>query len=146
MNVCSIGGLDPIPYQVPYTTSKFAVAGLTKALRAELKPQGIHVCGIYPSFIRTRLMERGHFRGYSEETAAARRDFVNAMFHTGLLEPPENVAEAIWKGVTQQKADVVVGTAKFWTTAYHLFPGLMKPIFRRTFGMGEHVKVKPEQQ
>lgn len=139
VNVCSIGGLDPIPYQIPYTTSKFAVAGLTKSLHAELKPKGIHVCGIYPSFIRTRLMERGRFRGYSEETAQARHDFVNAAFHTALLEKPENVAAAIWKGLKQQKSDVVVGTAKFWTTTYHLLPWVMKPIFRRTFGMGEHL-------
>jgi NADP-dependent 3-hydroxy acid dehydrogenase YdfG len=140
VNVCSIGGLDPIPYQIPYTTSKFGIAGLTKSLRTELKPKGIHVCGIYPSFIRTRLMERGHFRGYTPETAQARHDFVNAMFHTALLEKPEDVATAIWTGVKQQKTDIVVGTAKFWTTTYHLLPWLMKPIFRRVFGMGEQLE------
>lgn len=140
VNVCSIGGLDPIPYQVPYTTSKFAVAGFTKSLRTELKPKGIHVCGIYPSFIRTQLMERGHFRGYSEETAEARYDLVDKAFHSPLLEKPEDVAVAIWKGVKQQRSDVVVGTAKFWTTAYHLLPGVMKPIFRRVFGMGEQLQ------
>ncbi|MBD1909134.1 MULTISPECIES: SDR family oxidoreductase [unclassified Leptolyngbya] len=138
VNVCSIGGLDAIPYQVPYTTSKFAATGLTKSLQTELKPKGIHVCGIYPSFIRTRLMERGRFRGYSPETAEARHDLVNAAFHSALLEVPEDVATAIWNSVTYQQSDVIVGSAKLWTTAYHLLPGLMKPMIRRIFGMGEH--------
>ncbi|HEY9738659.1 MAG TPA: SDR family oxidoreductase [Trichocoleus sp.] len=138
VNLCSIGGLDPIPYQVPYTTSKFAIAGLTKSLRSELKPKGIRVCGIYPSFIRTRLMERGRFRGYSEETAQARHDLVNALFHSAILETPEDVAAAVWKAVSKQRTDVIVGSAKLWTTSYHLLPVLMKPIFRRVFGMGEH--------
>jgi NAD(P)-dependent dehydrogenase (short-subunit alcohol dehydrogenase family) len=137
VNVSSIGGLDPIPYQVPYTTSKYAVTGLTKALHAELSPKGIHVCGIYPSFIRTRLMERGLFRGKDEETAHARYELVDKAFHSPLLEKPEDVAEAIWKAVKYQRSEAVVGTAKFWTTAFHLFPGLMKPIFRRVFGMRE---------
>lgn len=137
VNISSIGGLDPIPYQVPYTTSKFAITGLTKSLRSELAPKGIHVCGIYPSFIRTQLMERGLFRGNQPETAHARYELVDRAFHSPFLETPEDVANAIWKAVTQQKGDVVVGTAKLWTTLYHTVPGLMKPIFRRVFGMSD---------
>ena len=138
VNVSSIGGLDPIPFQVPYTTSKYAITGLTKALHAELSPKGIHVCGIYPSFIRTRLMERALFRGKDKQTAQARYELVDKAFHSPLLEKPEDVAQAIWHAVKYRKSDVVVGTAKFWTTIFHLFPNLMKPIFRRVFGMGEY--------
>ncbi|MBD2775219.1 SDR family NAD(P)-dependent oxidoreductase [Iningainema tapete] len=139
VNVSSIGGLDPIPYQVPYTTSKYAITGLTKSLHAELSPKGIHVCGIYPSFIRTRLMERAIFRGKSEETKQARYQLINTAFNSPLLEKPEDVAKAIWRGVKYKKANVVVGTANFWSSAFHLFPGLMKPIFRRIFGMSDRL-------
>ncbi|WP_414581652.1 SDR family NAD(P)-dependent oxidoreductase [Scytonema sp. PCC 10023] len=139
VNISSIGGLDPIPYQVPYTTSKFAVTGLTKALRAELSPKGIHVCGIYPSFIRTQLMERGIFRGKDESMAHARYELVDKALHSRVLETPEDVAKAIWNGVQHRRADVIVGTAKLWTAMFHLFPGLMKSITRRVFGMKERL-------
>lgn len=137
VNLSSIGGLDPIPYQVPYTTSKFAITGFTKSLRAELAPKGIHVCGIYPSFIRTQLMERGLFRGNHEGTAEARYHFVDRAFHSPFLETPEDVAHAIWRGVKHRKSDVVVGTAKLWTTLYHAVPGLINPVVRRIFGMSD---------
>jgi NAD(P)-dependent dehydrogenase (short-subunit alcohol dehydrogenase family) len=137
VNISSIGGLDPIPYQVPYTTSKYAITGLTKSLRAELAPKGIHVCGIYPSFIRTRLMERGLFRGNQPETAHARYELVDRAFHSPFLETPEDVANAIWQGVKHRKSDVLVGTAKLWTTLYHTIPGLVNPIVRRIFGMSD---------
>jgi NAD(P)-dependent dehydrogenase (short-subunit alcohol dehydrogenase family) len=137
VNISSIGGLDPIPYQVPYTTSKFAVTGLTKSLRAELASKGIRVHGIYPSFIRTQLMERGLFRGNQEETAQARYELVDRAFHSPLLETPEDVANAIWKGMKHHKPDVLVGTAKLWTTLYHTVPGLVNPIVRRVFGMSD---------
>ncbi|GAA6623144.1 SDR family NAD(P)-dependent oxidoreductase [Scytonema sp. NUACC26] len=137
VNVSSIGGLDPIPFQIPYTTSKYAVTGLTKALRAELSPKGVRVCGIYPSFIRTRLMERALFRGKDEEMVRKRYQLIDRAFHSPLLEKPEDVAKAIWQAVKYQQSDVLVGTAKFWTTAFHLFPGLMKSIVRQVFGMRE---------
>ncbi|MBW4560442.1 MAG: SDR family oxidoreductase [Mojavia pulchra JT2-VF2] len=137
VNVSSIGGINPIPYQVPYSTTKYAVTGLTKALHAELSPKGIQVCGIYPSFIRTHLMERGIFRGEDEETAHARYELVDKALHSPVLEKPEDVAQAIWSAVKYQRSEVLVGTAKLWTAAFHLFPSLMKSISRRVFGMKE---------
>ena len=137
VNVSSIGGLDPIPYQIPYTTSKYAVTGLTKALHAELSPLGIQVCGIYPSFIRTSIVERTIFRGEDEEITQARHDLVDMAMHTPVLEKAEDVAQAIWHAVKYQRSDVIVGTAKLWNTTFQLFPGLMKSILRRVFGMKE---------
>lgn len=134
VNVVSIGGLDPIPYQVPYTTSKHALTGLTKSLRSELEPKGIHVCGIYPSFIRTQLYERALFRG---EDAKNRFEFMYKAFHSPILETPEYVAQTLRHAIERRQKDVLVGTAHFWTTMFHLVPGVMKPIVRRVFGMAD---------
>ena len=139
VNVSSIGGIDPIPYQIPYTTSKYAVTGLTKSLHAELSPKGIHVCGIYPSFIRTNLMDRGIFRGESEETASSRYELVDKALHSPFLEKSEDVANAIWKGV-QEQSDVLVGTAKLWNASFQIVPGVMKTLVRQVFGMRERQK------
>jgi NAD(P)-dependent dehydrogenase (short-subunit alcohol dehydrogenase family) len=85
----------PIPYQTPYTTSKYAVTGLTEALHAELTPKGIQVCGIHPNFIKTDLMERAIFRGKNQEDFQQRHDFVEKAVKSPFLESPEKVAQAI---------------------------------------------------
>lgn len=135
VNVGSIGGKVPIPYQTPYTTSKYAVTGLTEALHAELEAKGIRVCGIHPNFIKTDLMERAIFRGKDEQDAQQRHDWVQNAVNNPLLENPEKVAQAILDAVKHHKSDVLVGSAKVSKTAYNFFPGLMQWVFRRTFAM-----------
>jgi short-subunit dehydrogenase len=137
VNVGSIGGLNAIPYLVPYTTSKFAVTGLTKSLQAELSPKGVQVCGVYPSFIGTNFMERAIFRGNDEKTTQARYQLADKARHIPGLEKPEDVSEAIWKAVKYRHKNQIVGTAKVWTTVYQLFPGLAEPLVRLVFGMSE---------
>ncbi len=82
-------------------------------------------------------MERGLFRGNHEGTAHARYELVDRAFNSPLLETPEDVANAVWKAVKHRKADVLVGSARLWTTLYHTVPGLMNPIVRRIFGMSD---------
>ncbi len=135
VNVGSIGGKVPIPYQTPYTASKYAVTGMTEALHAELEAKGIRVCGIHPNFIKTDLMERAIFRGKDEQDAQQRHDFVANAVKSPLLETPEQVANAIWDAVKHHKSDVLVGSATISKTAYNFFPGLMQWVFRRTFAM-----------
>ncbi|HEV2609882.1 MAG TPA: SDR family oxidoreductase [Noviherbaspirillum sp.] len=54
INMASIGGRVPMPWLATYSASKFAVAGLTDALRYELASRSaIEVCGMYPGFVDT---------------------------------------------------------------------------------------------
>ena len=53
VNITSIGGKVPLPHLVPYTASKFALVGLSEALRAELAPHGIYVTTVSPGLMRT---------------------------------------------------------------------------------------------
>ncbi|WP_210184015.1 SDR family NAD(P)-dependent oxidoreductase [Filomicrobium insigne] len=53
----SVLGLVAAPYRGAYCASKFALEGLTDALRLELKDSGIHVSLIEPGPIRTRFVE-----------------------------------------------------------------------------------------
>lgn len=133
VNVISIGGKVPIPYLVPYSTSKFALTGLTEAMHSELKPKGIHVCGIYPSVIKSSLMERAIFRGKDEQDIEARRNQLNQVLSTPVVEKPEDVAKAIWEGVKNRRSEVLVGSANVSNAAYGLFPGLMQWVFRQGF-------------
>lgn len=133
VNLASIGGKVPIPYLVPYCTSKFAVNGLTEAMHSELKPKGIHVCGIYPNVIRSSLMERAIFRGKDEEDAQARRQQLEQVISVPVVEKPEDVAKAVWDAVKNQRAEILVGSASVSKAAYGLLPGFMQWVFRQGF-------------
>lgn len=53
VNVSSIDGLIALPYQAMYSASKFALEGLTEALRMEVKQFGIHVVLVEPGDTNT---------------------------------------------------------------------------------------------
>jgi len=53
--VASLAGLNPFPFLGPYSVSKTALLGLTKALAAELAPRNIRVNCIAPGVIETKF-------------------------------------------------------------------------------------------
>ncbi|NVO21531.1 MAG: SDR family oxidoreductase [Bacteroidetes bacterium] len=53
INFSSIGGLMGLPFQGFYSASKFAIEGLSEALRMEVKPFGIKVVAIRPGDFHT---------------------------------------------------------------------------------------------
>jgi uncharacterized protein len=48
INMSSVAGLIAAPMYSIYTATKYGVRGFTDALRREVAPFGVHVCGIYP--------------------------------------------------------------------------------------------------
>ena len=48
VNISSIGGKIAVPHLAPYCASKFALIGLSDAVRAELDPYGIRVTTVSP--------------------------------------------------------------------------------------------------
>jgi NAD(P)-dependent dehydrogenase (short-subunit alcohol dehydrogenase family) len=63
VNITSIGGKIAIPHLTPYTTSKFALVGLSKAMRAELAKDGIVVTTVCPGLMRTGSPRNAIFKG-----------------------------------------------------------------------------------
>ncbi len=57
INIGSISGQMPRPKSVPYTTSKFAVSGMTKALALELRPFNIAVSCVHPGNVMTDIWQ-----------------------------------------------------------------------------------------
>lgn len=58
VNVGSIGGRLPIPFNGPYNASKFALVGYGGALRQELRPWGIRVVLVEPGTTRTGIWKK----------------------------------------------------------------------------------------
>ncbi|WP_017302884.1 SDR family NAD(P)-dependent oxidoreductase [Spirulina subsalsa] len=91
VNVSSLMGKVAAPTMSTYSASKFALLGLTQALRQELAPYNIRVMALLPSLTDTDMV-RGMklFRGLSPMT-------------------PEQVAKGLVKGLRQNRAEIVVG-------------------------------------
>jgi short-subunit dehydrogenase len=55
--ISSLGGKAPIPYNTPYISSKYALHGFFDALRMELRPHGVSVSLVCPSWVATEFHE-----------------------------------------------------------------------------------------
>jgi short-subunit dehydrogenase len=81
VNVSSVGGKRGLPARSEYSASKFAVQGLSEALRAELAKDGIDVLVVNPGLTQTNfsqnMLERkakmpvDHMRGMTPAQVAA---------------------------------------------------------------------------
>lgn len=70
--VASVGGLTNFPLAATYSASKAAAHSLCQGMRAELRPQGVAVFGIYPGPIDTDMAAGIEFDKESPENVAKR--------------------------------------------------------------------------
>ena len=108
VNVCSVVGFVGVFGYSDYAASKFALMGLTETLKSELKPCGVGVSVLCPSDTDTPGFEVEN-RNKPPETVAVSEG--------GGLMQPEEVAEALIKGIAKGKFIITPGSAK---TAYLL--------------------------
>lgn len=66
VNIASIGGKIAVPHLVPYCTSKFALAGLSNGMRAELAQDNIKITTVFPGLMRTGSHYNALFKGQHE--------------------------------------------------------------------------------
>jgi NAD(P)-dependent dehydrogenase (short-subunit alcohol dehydrogenase family) len=119
-NVVSVGGKFPAPHLLPYTASKFALAGLTQALRVELAKDGILVTGVYPHLMRTG----GHVHAWVKGDRPAEYTWFALGDTLPLISTSaEYVARRLWRAVCAGDAEVIVGwPAAVAATVHNLCP------------------------
>jgi NAD(P)-dependent dehydrogenase (short-subunit alcohol dehydrogenase family) len=61
VNTASMAGLSPAPLQISYTATKYAVVGLSRALRLEARRYGVKVSVVCPGVIRTPILKGGRY-------------------------------------------------------------------------------------
>jgi len=92
INVGSVAGKQAYPGGSVYNASKFAVDGLTQAMRMDLLPRGIQVGQVSPGAVETEF-SKVRFKG--DEVAA------EAVYHGFDPLRAEDVADAIWFMITR---------------------------------------------
>lgn len=63
VNIVSIGGKVAMPHLLPYSASKFALAGLSDGIRSELRREQIYVTTVFPGLMRTGSIYNAWFKG-----------------------------------------------------------------------------------
>lgn len=112
INVGSLGGIVPMPFEAVYSATKFAVRGLSLSLSEELKDLGLFVSVISCGPVRTKMLD---LEAQDERSTTA--------FVLKPLEPAK-VAKAILKLIKRPQREVVLPkmTGKL-AILFSLFPG-----------------------
>jgi len=106
VNLSSLFGLISMPGQSAYNATKYAVRGLTEALREEMLVAGhpVGVTAVHPGGIKTAIARNARCSANEDKAATAK------LFDEKLAKmTPERAAEIIVKGILSNKARVLVG-------------------------------------
>jgi NADP-dependent 3-hydroxy acid dehydrogenase YdfG len=114
ISMCSASAIYGAPGLSVYSSTKFAVRGLTESLNVEWDRHGIRVMDIMPLFVNTPMV-----RQFEHQPESARK--------MGVRLSAEDIAEVVWKGATRP----------IWMTPVHFYPGV------QTFLMHLLTKITP---
>ena len=100
LNISSIGGYRGAAGFGVYSSTKFAVEGLSEALHAELAPLGVHVTVVEPGYFRTDFLDAtsltvsgGEIEDYADTAGRVRR--IAADLNHGQPGDPDKLAQVL---------------------------------------------------
>ncbi|NUQ39285.1 MAG: SDR family NAD(P)-dependent oxidoreductase, partial [Caldilineales bacterium] len=125
INISSILGFIAAPGYATYTPSKYALFGLSEALRSELRQEGIRVSVAFPPDTDTP--------GFAEENRTKPPAVARMSSNTNKLLSPEAVAAAILRGVAAGRFEILVGDARWMRPVSRIFPGLARRIIDQEY-------------
>lgn len=122
VNTASIAGLVPATGQISYTASKYAVVGMSNALRSEGADLGVKVSVICPGLIDTPILKTVRIINIDREKLSS--------MLTGRMAP-DTCADEILRGVEKNKAIIIVtGLAKLYWLIQRISPGLTRWLWK----------------
>lgn len=114
ISMCSASAIYGAPALSVYSSTKFAIRGLTEALNIEWDHHGVRVMDIMPLFVNTPMVHQ-----FEKKPESAK--------NMGVRLSANDIAKVVWKGAT--------GSA--WMTPVHFYPGI------QTFLMHLLTKIMP---
>lgn len=129
VNVASLAAYMPSEELLAYTTSKYAVLGLSEALRNELHRYRIGVTAVCPGVINTPLTGNTRMRGAADAPGERER---LAKLYERRNYGPERVARNVLKAI-QRNRTVAPISPESWIIYYlkRLAPGAVHALTRR---------------
>jgi short-subunit dehydrogenase len=117
INISSVAGHIPVPFNASYSATKFALNAIGKAAGVELKRDGIHVLTVCPGYVRTAFSENSARGNELKKVRPAAVRGITA----------ERVARATLRGYLKQKREVIVPwTMHVPVKLYQLFPWVVE--------------------
>jgi len=113
VNISSIGGKVPVPHLLPYCAGKFALAGFSEGLHAELRHKGIRVTTVCPGLMRTGGEDHASFAGQADKEE---RWFKISAKTPGLSASVKCAANRIYSAVVSGRAELTI-TPQAWMAA-----------------------------
>ncbi len=121
VNISSVLGRRGYPARSLYSASKFAIQGLSDAIRAELHPHGIGVLVVNPGLTQTNFSQN-----LLERSARISLDHKRGML-------PEQVATATLNAIAAGKTEITLTpNGKLLVLVNRVWPGLFEFFARRT--------------
>ncbi len=112
-------GLTGAPYNTLYSTSKYALVGMTECLRAEVAQHNVGVTTLCGGVVNTDIFANAELRGFDEKA----RDAFNAF--KGM--PPEKFAQIVVKAVKKNKGFLITDAmTKYSFMVKRFYPALFE--------------------
>ncbi len=130
VNIASIGAVVSPPHLIPYSTSKYALRGMSEGLRHELAGSGVSVTTVCPGLLRTGSTAQARFKGQHREEHAW---FTVADSLPFLSTSANKAADAILDAARHGDPNLTIGVpAKLAAAAQGIAPGLVTKAMEMT--------------
>jgi NAD(P)-dependent dehydrogenase (short-subunit alcohol dehydrogenase family) len=133
VNITSFGGKLAVPHLAAYCVSKFALAGFSDALRAELASKNIFVTTVAPGLMRTGSHKNAFFKGdHQKEFTWFSLAAGNPLISMGA----DRAARQILSAVRQKKPQLTITlVARLAIFVQAVFPNLMAKVVKLVAGL-----------
>ncbi len=127
-NIASFGGKLAVPHLAPYCISKFALVGLSDALRSEFSSKNISITTVAPGLLRTGSHKNAFFKGDH------RKEFT--WFSLGAGNPlvsmsADRAAGQILEAMRRRQPELTITlAARMITIAQALLPGMTADLMK----------------
>ena len=142
INIGSVAGFLPMPYQAAYAASKHALAGWTETLDLEVRRFGIRAILIQPGFISTDIDRNSTSGALLQSIYADERDRVVETLRVSVEggDDPATVADAVLQAATKREPVTKMLVGRGSRQLRILRTLLPRTVFelglRRQFGLG----------